>query len=995
MPVSKPRPDAKRWWNGDLKRARKELNRIRSTSYRFRALADHPSHEELRLKSGQYGELIVQAKRQHWTAYLEEMTAADVWTANKFIREPAGDGGSPRIPTLRVVNQAGEQVLINDNEDKARTFVKMFFPPPPPGVEDYDDYVYPEPLPDPPLITVSQIRRHIAKLSPYKAPGPDGIPNIVLQKCVSVIMKRLIRIYRAILDLNVYFEPWKEFTTVVLRKPGKPSYEVPKAHRPIALISTMAKVLTAVVAENLSTAVEKHQLLPKTHFGGRPGRSTADAVHYLVDKVCSAWRDNKVVSVLFLDVEGAFPNAVTSRLTHNLKRRRVPAAIVRYVGLLLTGRKTRLKFDDYVSEVTNITNGIGQGDPISMLLYICYNADLLDLPDNPVAEDAIGYVDDIALVATGSDFRETTRRLKSMMTKDDGGLRWSISHNSRFEVTKSAVIHFSRKTVPDLEIENGRIRIGRPELVLEGQVVQEVDSYKYLGVQIDSQLRWKEQAQRATANATKWILQYRRLTRPSTGVRSKLMRQLYLAVALPKITYGIDIWYTPPSKPAGQVRNSGSAGVLRSLKKVQRIAALAITGTLRTSPNDYVDVHAGILPMELALQKACHSAIVRSLTLPSTNPIHQVIRAAQRRQPSRFPGPMDNLLKLFELKNAKLETIYPAVTLKRLGSQWATQTDKSREDSILSERADDADYKLFTDGSGQDDGVGASAVLYQKRRARPVATLQVFMGTSEQHNTFEAEVMGAILALWILGNTPATIGKVVSLYTDNQSLVSTLPHPKASSGQYLLSYLRTAIEGNGRRLTVKWISGHSKVKGNEKADELAKDASAGHSNARVDLPHILRSPLPMSASALKQRFMKTLKAKWAQTWELSPRKLRVSQFGDVFPFSSLLYRLNSLSRQQASLLLQLRCGHLPLNSYLHKIKKVESDRCYECRGGREGPSSETVIHFIFDCPAHAVARGELIDKIGRAHFRLQDIMSDVNRMKALTTFINRTGRFRQ
>ena len=993
--MTKPRPDAKRWWNGELKRARKELNRIRTASFLFRALADHPSHEELRFKSRRYGELIVQAKHQHWTTYLEEMTAADVWTANKFIRELAGDGGSPRIPTLRVVNQAGEQVLINDNEDKARTFIKMFFPPPPPRVEDYEDYEYPEPLPDPPLLTVSQIRRHISKLSPYKAPGPDGIPNIVLQKCVNVIMSRLTRIYRAILDLNVYFELWKEFTTVVLRKPGKPSYEIPKAHRPIALISTMAKVLTAIVAENLSSAVEKHQILPKTHFGGRPGRSTADAVHYLVDKVCSAWRNNRVASVLFLDVEGAFPNAVTSRLTHNLKRRRVPASIVRYIGLLLTGRKTRLKFDDYVSEVTNITNGIGQGDPISMLLYICYNADLLDLPDNPAAEDAIGYVDDIALVATGSDFRETTRRLKNMMTKDDGGLRWSVSHNSRFEVTKSAIIHFSRKTAPDLEIENGRVRIGRPELVLESQVIQEVDSYKYLGVQIDFQLRWKEQAQRATANATKWILQYRRLTRPSTGVRSKLMRQLYLAVALPKITYGIDIWYTPPSKPVGQARNSGSAGVLRSLTKVQRIAALAITGTLRTSPNDYVDVHAGILPMELALQKACHSAIVRSLTLPSTNPIHQVIQAAQCRQSSRFPGPMDNLLKFFELKDAELETIHPAVTLKRLGPRWATQIDKSREDSILSERADDADYKLFTDGSGQDDGVGASAVLYQKRRVHPLATLQVFMGTTEQHNTFEAEVMGAILAIWILHNTPATIGKVVSLYTDNQSLVSTLPHPKATSGQYLLSSLRTAIEGNGSRLTIKWISGHSKVKGNEKADELAKDASAGRSNARIDLPHILRRPLPMSASALKQRYMKVLKAKWAQDWELSPRKPRVSQFGDAFPFTSFRNKLNSLSRQQASLLLQLRCGHLPLNSYLYRIKKVESDRCQECRGGREGPSTETVNHFIFDCPAHDVARRELINKIGRAHLQLQDIMSEVNRMKALTTFINRTGRFRR
>jgi hypothetical protein len=243
----------------------------------------------------------------------------------------------------------------------------------------------------------------------------------------------------------------------------------------------------------------------------------------------------------------------------------VPVAIVKYVRQLLLGRKTRLKFDDYVSEATNITNGIGQGDPISMLLYILYNADLLELPDNPNTEDAIGYADDIALVAMGSDFRETTKCLKGMMTKDDGGLRWSVNHNSCFEVTKSAIIPFSRKTVPDPDNKNSRIQISRPALVLEGQVVREVESYKYLGIQIDSQLRWKEQAQRATANATKWILQFRRLTRPSTEVKSKLMRQLYLAVALPKVLYGIDVWYTLPTKSAGQARNSGSAGVLRSL----------------------------------------------------------------------------------------------------------------------------------------------------------------------------------------------------------------------------------------------------------------------------------------------------------------------------------------------------------------------------------------------------------------------------------------------
>jgi Endonuclease-reverse transcriptase len=44
---SKPRPDAKRWWNGELIKTRKELNRLRSDSYNFRAIANHPSRAPL------------------------------------------------------------------------------------------------------------------------------------------------------------------------------------------------------------------------------------------------------------------------------------------------------------------------------------------------------------------------------------------------------------------------------------------------------------------------------------------------------------------------------------------------------------------------------------------------------------------------------------------------------------------------------------------------------------------------------------------------------------------------------------------------------------------------------------------------------------------------------------------------------------------------------------------------------------------------------------
>jgi hypothetical protein len=135
------------------------------------------------------------------------MMAVDIWSANKFIREPVGDGGSPRIPTLKVKGPNSVEVQVNNNEEKARIFAKLFFPPPPPALDSYKHFDYPEPIPDPPQVSVGQILRHIAKLSPYKAHGSDGIPNIVLQKCAIIIIGRLTHIFRAIITQNLYYKP--------------------------------------------------------------------------------------------------------------------------------------------------------------------------------------------------------------------------------------------------------------------------------------------------------------------------------------------------------------------------------------------------------------------------------------------------------------------------------------------------------------------------------------------------------------------------------------------------------------------------------------------------------------------------------------------------------------------------------------------------------------------------------------------------------------------
>src|SRR5947208_17077091 len=90
-------------------------------------------------------------------------------------------------------------------------------------------------------IMADQIQGQLHKVKPFKAPGPDGIPNVVLTKCTDRLMDRLLSIYKAIFEKGMSYEPWKHFTMVVLRKLGKPKYDVPKAYRPIALLNTMWK----------------------------------------------------------------------------------------------------------------------------------------------------------------------------------------------------------------------------------------------------------------------------------------------------------------------------------------------------------------------------------------------------------------------------------------------------------------------------------------------------------------------------------------------------------------------------------------------------------------------------------------------------------------------------------------------------------------------------------------------------------------------------------
>jgi hypothetical protein len=81
--------------------------------------------------------------------------------------------------------------------------------------------------------------------SPTSAPGPSGITYKLLKWVHAAHPDSLAEIFNICLELGVH--PWNTATIVVLNKPQKPDYSLPKAYRLISLLECTGKVLEKIV----------------------------------------------------------------------------------------------------------------------------------------------------------------------------------------------------------------------------------------------------------------------------------------------------------------------------------------------------------------------------------------------------------------------------------------------------------------------------------------------------------------------------------------------------------------------------------------------------------------------------------------------------------------------------------------------------------------------------------------------------------------------------
>ena len=218
---------------------------------------------------------------------------------------------------------------------------------------------------------------------------------------------------------------------------------------------------------------------------------------------------------------------------------------------MLTGHSTRLSFDDYISETIDIINGNNQGCPLSMTPYVFYNCPLIEIVKLPSKKKLVlGFINDVRLLAIGHDFTETHHTLKEMMERPGRAFEWSWTHNSPFELSKLAIVDFTLRKHKAANLPLFCRNSGKTTIVKAKNI------YKFLGVLLEPNLKWSAQAESALATAAKWVNLIQRIAKTASRLSSKALYQLFLAVAILKMTYTTDIWYLPPHTNPTPRRNA-------------------------------------------------------------------------------------------------------------------------------------------------------------------------------------------------------------------------------------------------------------------------------------------------------------------------------------------------------------------------------------------------------------------------------------------------------
>lgn len=951
LPIVTLNHRARRWWNAEVLNPLKgnALN-LRRKAQRSNVRADKVAY---RAAQAAFQKAVKDAKRQHWHRFLENLTDKDLFTAAKYCDGPSE---SRLLPPLRQPNGS-----LSDSPDiqAELLFQATGGPTIPCDLSDVGALTTPSSPPDP--FTVDDVILRIKKLKMGKAPGADGITAQVLLNCGPHLATCLVLLLNCSLASGFYPTQWKTANTIILKKPGKPDYHDPAAYRPIALLSTLSKLLEGTIADRMQRYAEANNCLPEGHYGGRARRSTTDALLNLTVWTKNQWALGKVVGALFVDVKAAFPTVDPTRLTHTLDKLGYCPSLTRLITNFLSQRKTTFQLGDYRSEPKQLTIGLPQGSPLSVILYILYNSSLLRQVEGSESSIAMGFIDDVAFLTARDSHQEVKTTLQDLATKE---LLWGTKHGAAFDRQKSQWMVLSHKKPPETHLS---LRLGDTVITPQPQI-------KWLGVLIDSKLTFSAHIKSQAAKGLKVANKLASLARTGWGIPLPMCKRLISSLIFTRTDYACVVWHKTSASP------SASAAIQR----VDNTAHRFTLGTFKSQPVDFLLHDTNSLKAKDRLDCKANAAIARLLTLPMSNPAGllstQVFNQRRNRHLSTLHHTFQAASGMWSNLPTRVEVIDPHHRPPQPAKRVTSAISSSREEShefVLSNTTPTPPHTFVVccDGASQVDGTAAAALDNQG------LSLRLRLGAQAFYTAHDGELASVLLALLLARDAPQDTS-FVWILNDNQTVINEITDPPPpKTGQHLRQLIARELHRLLDRLpnaTVAfiWCAKGSGLEAHSAVDTLAKETTK---LATV-------SDLPISHPALQAQ-IRLQERRRPTPDEVDPAILR--RLHHTYQPLDTFKALSRLRRSDATIVTQLRSGHCPLNSYLHCFKVADTPNCSLCR------QPESVEHFLLTCRKFAGLRRRLLAAASKTKTprSRQAILANPALYQALADFGRKSFRF--
>ena len=350
-----------------------------------------------------------------------------------------------------------------------------------------------------------------------RAPGPSGVTSDMVKLAGETGIIELHRSLQKIASGEICLEEWQHRDTIALFKGKGDSLECGK-HRGLRLLEHTMKIFEKVVDARLRTLVT----IMDGQFSFRGGKSCSEAI-FIARTLQEMHLEMKKLRHIFVDLEKAFDRISRGAIPWALRRQGVPERLVRLVMMLYSNSRSCVQASGGRSEEFNIEVGVHQESALSPLLFIT----VMEEATKNCRESGpweLLYADDLVLTATTAEgvkqlFREwkadmEMRGLKVNMEKNrymiTGGVRpepvqlgrypcavygRGVGVNSILCVSCGKWCHKKCSGVRALNrVVNfrcstcvGGVPDVRENLVIDGETLQEVREFTYLGDVLDGE----------------------------------------------------------------------------------------------------------------------------------------------------------------------------------------------------------------------------------------------------------------------------------------------------------------------------------------------------------------------------------------------------------------------------------------------------------------------------------------------------------------------------